>query len=223
MDLPEPRRRLLLRLKIGGPAAIAALAADLGTTGEAVRQQLLSLVRENLVLHEAAAAGAAGRPANVYRLSAAGEKLFPRKYDDLLLLLVDSVRNELGEEALTRLLTRLTDVRVQALESAMQGLDLPARVRALGALYESDDPFLTTETVDGGFRIIERNCPFLEVAMQRPLLCSSTVSVLTRLLGHEVVRDERFQDGHGRCAFHVHADRPVDVARLRFQREPRSA
>src|SRR2546430_424183 len=83
-------------------------------------QQLLTLLREGLVRHEAPAAGAAGRPANLYRLSAEGERLFPRKYDDLLLLIVDCIREELGEEALTRLLTKLTDVRVANLEPAMQ-------------------------------------------------------------------------------------------------------
>jgi len=67
---------------------------------------------------------------------------------------------------------------------------------------------------------VERNCPFLDVAMARPLLCSSTVTTLTRILGREVVREERFQDGHGCCSFRIYEDSPVDVSHLRFAHEP---
>jgi predicted ArsR family transcriptional regulator len=219
--LPEPRKRLLLRLKLGGPSTIAAIAEDLETTGEAVRQQLLLLVRDGLVVYQQATSPrAAGRPATTYRLSTTGENLFPRRYDDLVVQLVDAVREELSEEALVRLLARLTDARVRSLEPQLAGLDLAHRVEALASLYQTDDPFLTTEAVEGGFRIRERNCPFLDVALKRPLLCSCTVSTLTRVLEHEVEREERFQNGDGCCVFRVHADRPVDVSRLRFVREP---
>jgi predicted ArsR family transcriptional regulator len=58
------------------------------------------------------------------------------------------------------------------------------------------------------------------MAMARPVLCSSTVSVLTRLLGTKVVREDRFQDGHGRCSFRIYENQPLDVTNLRFAREP---
>jgi predicted ArsR family transcriptional regulator len=83
-----------------------------------------------------------------------------------------------------------------------------------------DDAFVEVEKVPEGYRLIERNCPFLDVALARPVLCSSTVSTLTRLLGRRVVREERFQDGHGCCSFRIHEDEPVDVSTLRFAREP---
>ena len=60
-----------------------------------------------------------------------------------------------------------------------------------------------------GYRVIERNCPYLNAAMKRPALCSVTVNSLTRLLGVRVDREERFQNGDGRCVFRVYADEPV--------------
>ena len=219
-DLPESRRRILLRLKLAGPSTIAALASEFGMTGEAVRQQLAPLVRQGDVSAQVGVSvpgsTGLGRPAARYRLTELGERFFPRKYEDLLAFMLDTLASEWGSDAPVRVLERLTDARVAALEPHLAGMDLAARVAALGALYEADDPYLSMEPVDGGFRIIERNCPFLELAKRKPLLCSCTVSVLERVLGCEVVREERFQHGDGRCSFRVHADKPIDASRLRF-------
>ncbi|HSN18470.1 MAG TPA: DNA-binding protein, partial [Gammaproteobacteria bacterium] len=70
-----------------------------------------------------------------------------------------------------------------------------------------------------GYTLVERNCPYLNVAMRMPRLCSVTVSTLIRLLGVRVVREERFQDGHRRCVFRVLADEPMDVKKFRFALE----
>lgn len=78
-----------------------------------------------------------------------------------------------------------------------------------------DDPFTSVER-NGGIKLVERNCPFRNVAMERPALCSTTVSTLTRLLGVRVERELTFQNGDGCCAFHVHLDQPVDTTTFRF-------
>ena len=60
-----------------------------------------------------------------------------------------------------------------------------------------------------GLRLIEHNCPFLNVAQHHPALCSVTINTLSRLLGVRVVREERFQTGNGLCAFRILADQPL--------------
>ncbi len=69
---------------------------------------------------------------------------------------------------------------------------------------------MDVEEVSDGFRLLERNCPFINTAMKRPSLCSVSVNALTRLLGVRVVREEKFQNGDGRCVFHVYAAEPVE-------------
>ena len=78
---------------------------------------------------------------------------------------------------------------------------------------------MTAEPHDGGYRLVERNCPFLNTAMRRPALCSVSVNALTRLLGVRVEREEKFQNGDGRCVFRVHAAQPVDAANWAFALE----
>ncbi|MCG8432716.1 MAG: DNA-binding protein, partial [Gammaproteobacteria bacterium] len=57
--------------------------------------------------------------------------------------------------------------------------------------------------------------PFLNVAMKEPRLCSLTISTMKRLLGVEVERTDRFQNGDGRCVFRIHANKPV-AKKFRF-------
>jgi predicted ArsR family transcriptional regulator len=58
----------------------------------------------------------------------------------------------------------------------MRGVGLAERAQALRAIYTDGDPYMVVENVRGDFRLIEQNCPFLKVAVQRPALCSVTVS-----------------------------------------------
>jgi len=78
---------------------------------------------------------------------------------------------------------------------------------------------METEEVEGGYRLIERNCPFFNTAMRRPALCSISVNALTQLLGVRVRREEKFQNGDGRCVFRVYANEPVDSANWEFRLE----
>lgn len=181
-------------------------------TREAVRQQLVQLQREGWVesrQDRGPARPRAGRPAISYSLTAAGDHLFPKHYDDLAMALIDGIAEKLGPEALKQVLAAVADARVQQSAPRLRGLPLAERVAALRGVYLAEDPFMTLEPAEGGFRLIEHNCPFLNVALNRPALCSVTVNALTRLLGVRVVREERFQNGDGRCVFRIFADEVV--------------
>jgi predicted ArsR family transcriptional regulator len=218
------RQSILEALKREGPLAIAQLAERLGMSGEAVRQQLVQLQREGWIeaLHDRAAGRHSGRPAARYRLTQAGDHVFPKHYDALTVAVLDAISSELGPEALDRILASLTEARARVWEQRLAGKSVRERVEALRGVYEGEDPFMEAEEVSGGFRLIEHNCPFLNVALERPALCSLTVSLLSRLLGFEVVREERFQSGDGRCSFRVLMDKPRAPDAPPFQRERKS-
>ena len=186
-----------------------------------MRQQLLQLQREGWieVAPLRASRSRTGRPATTYRLSEAGDHLFPKHYAALSVLMIDAVGEELGSEAVLRVLARVTDDRVAALEPHLRGLPLAERIAALKSWYLEDDPYMTAEERDGELRLVERNCPFLHTAMARPALCSVSVNALTRLLGVRVHREEKFQNGDGRCVFRVHTDQPVDASAWGFPLE----
>lgn len=218
--LPESRRAIVSALKARGSATIAELAPQLGLTGEAVRQQLLQLRQEGCVeaaVDRETVRGRTGRPATTYRLTAQGEHLFPKHYDMLAVAMLDAVSEELGAGAAERVLERVSNDRVDALEPSIEGRTIEEKIDVLKGWYFEDDPYMDSESAGDDFRLIERNCPFYNAAMRRPALCSISVNALSRLLGVRVVREEKFQDGDGRCVFHVYAHEPVVDTRFAME------
>lgn len=221
-QLPDSRRAILTTLKQRGPQTIAQLADSLALTGEAVRQQLLQLHRDGWVearIERSDERARTGRPATIYRLSEAGDHLFPKHYDSLTVAIIDAVAEEIGHDALTRILARLANDRVSTVGAGLQGLTLTQKLTALKSWYLEDDPFMDVDTEGGMYRLKERNCPFLNTALRRPALCSVSVNALTRILGYRVVRDEKFQNGDGRCVFRVLEDQPIDADSWQFRLE----
>jgi predicted ArsR family transcriptional regulator len=161
-----------------------------------------------------------GRPARRFSLTRSGEHAFPKRYGDLASLLLDTVGEKLGADAVREVLETAVDAKVAAWRPALADLvTVPEKLEALRSIYVADDPWVEITEEDGQQVLVERNCPYLDVAMHRPALCSLTVHTLSRLLGRRVERIRRFQAGHGMCAFVVR-DEPVDEdARFRFERE----
>lgn len=210
---------LLQALKRAGSLTTRELAACLGITYEAVRQQIGELVRAGWVTTGrvpaagvAATAGAAeprpGPASRQYRLSAAAEHLFPKHYDELSAELLQHLLERFGGAGLVGILARMTDVRVARWAPLVAGLPLAGKLKVLSSLYEDQDAYMEVEWKEGAPALIERNCPFFSVAQQHPAICSVSVNTLERLLGFKVVREQRFQAGHGRCVFRVRPDEP---------------
>ena len=199
------------------------LANRLGLTFEAARRALGRLERAGWVRSlppQAPRRARRGRPAARFALTPAGLEALPKAYADMTLGLVEAVATGLGPEALRKVLGAFTDARVAALAPQVAHLPFERRLRALRAIYRADDAFLRLERDGARWRLTERNCPFLRVAMARPAVCSTTVTTLSRLLGCRVERDLRFQSGDGCCSFLVHPDVPVETCASGFAEEP---
>lgn len=207
--LPEARKQLLVAIKKHGMVCAGTLAKELKLTREACRQQLNILQEQSLIMSTAQNKAAAGRPKLLFSLTNAGEHLFPKHYADLTLTIIDTVQEQLGTEHLKQVLAAITQKQVAQWQEQLKNLNLRERLYALKDFYFANDPF--TEVVDDetGLWLIEKNCPVLNLANERPALCSVTLSTLTRLLGVKVVREKRFQQGDGHCAFHVLENQPI--------------
>src|SRR5262245_3314399 len=95
--------RFLVLLKTRGPQTAADLGTATGVTAEAARQQLARLAADGLVVASAVPRGV-GRPAQVWALTEAGHGRFPDAHAELTAQLIRSIRTQLGEAALDRLI-----------------------------------------------------------------------------------------------------------------------
>jgi predicted ArsR family transcriptional regulator len=210
---PSAAPVVLEALKRSGALTIRELAAHLHITYEAVRQQLRELARAGWVAVAPAAGAAApggkrGPASRQYRLSAAAEHLFPKQYDELSVELVQRALEQFGGAGVVAMLARMTEARVARWAPRLKGLSVKEKLKALSTLYGDRDAWMQVQWRDGAPALIERNCPFLNVATAHPAICSVSVNTLSQLLGCKVVREQRFQAGHGRCVFRVRLDEP---------------
>lgn len=221
--MPEPRRSLLVAIKGTGAMDIAELAERIGISYEGTRQQLGQLELEGWITRSIVRdASRSGRPRSLFQLTTAGDHLFPKEYDDLAVALIDAVGDRLGPEALRQLLEEVARRKVERWQPRLAGKSFEQRLEALRDVYLTGDPYCQIEYGEAGApKLVEMNCPYLEVARRRPALCSVTVSVLRHLLGRRVVRTERFQDGCGRCVFRIREEQADDGSGL-FDWEPAS-
>ena len=222
-ELPTTRAAIFRLMKVEGFVSIPRIAEVLGVTHEAARKHVVELARNGWIDTDCAAEevereATPGRPPVRYCLTAAGEHLFPKQYPDLLIGLLDTIAEEGRAD---EVLARITDARVAALESRVPSGPMKRKMAALRTIYGADDPFAEVEQRGDDYVVTERNCPYLTVAMERPDICSTTVSTLRRVTGCEVVRERRFQDGDGRCEFHVRtAEASRERKKVRFEKEP---
>ena len=92
-----------------------------------------------------------------YSVTTEGEHLFPKNYDSLTVEVLDTVAEQLGSEAISQILTKMTEARVKEWEPRLRGLSLIERVEALKQIYLSDDPFMDVENSGSQLRLIEHN------------------------------------------------------------------
>src|SRR3989454_7426511 len=91
------RGEVLLELKRAQPRTAKQLADTLGVSPNAVRHHLKELEAESLIAYGREQRGV-GAPTFAYRLSAAGEALFPRAYEATLTELLERVTEKARSE-----------------------------------------------------------------------------------------------------------------------------
>lgn len=220
--LPALRGEIVEYLKQNGEASISEMAGIMKVSGEAVRRQLVSLEAEGWVQKTGARRNPdqAGRPVTYYGLTNSGDHLFPRHYDTLAIEIFQALRDSGGESAVRTLLNSIVDRNVDAWSPELIDLPLEARLKKLLTLYGKADEYMSLVMNDpDGPYLVERNCPYQNVATEFPQLCSVTINTLTRLTGYSVRREKKLQDGDRRCVFRVLIDQPIDAKKHKFEFE----
>lgn len=199
--------RILFLLKTRGGMTAGMLAARLGISAQAVREQLGILQRDGLVAFLDEAAGR-GRPKRSWRLAEKAQSRFPDTHAELAVELIDAVRAELGAAALDRLIARRereTAARYVKALSACRRLDL--KVARLAELRSAEGYMAEVEPTPDrkGFLLIENHCPICIAARACQGFCRAELEVFREALGPgaRVERTEHILAGARRCAYRI--------------------
>jgi predicted ArsR family transcriptional regulator len=204
-----PTQQALLRHLLQQPegAGVEALCARLRITHHAVRQHLTALARQGWV-ERGPARASGGRPQAVFRLTPAGQDLFPRNYAQISTALVEGAIAKLGADGARALLGELgarlgADEPVPAdAEPGEVAQALATRLDRLG--YEA------IATGRGGAAQVEAyNCVFHALARAHPDVCRFDLAFLEAASGRTIEHQECLVRGGKVCRFAVGPKKPL--------------
>jgi predicted ArsR family transcriptional regulator len=197
--------RFLVLLKTRGPQAAAELGKAAGVTGEAARQQLVRLAADGLVVATTGSRGV-GRPAQVWGLTEAGNARFPDAHAELTAQLLRSIRTELGEAVLDRLIDARSAESKAAYTAALEGAaDLGERVARLAEARTREGYMAEAKAEGDGYVLVENHCPICVAATECQGFCRAELETFQEVLGPDasVERTEHIVQGDRRCAYRV--------------------
>ena len=197
-----PRGAVLVQLKRSQGLTARELASRLGVSLNAARHHLKELELEGLVEYEREHRGV-GAPVFAYRLSSAGEALFPRRYEATLTAVLDLMVERDGREAAVALLESYFAGLARRLEGQLAGTTPAERLHAIGRAL-SEEGYMAEVTAHGSGGILtEYNCAIPAVAERFPEICAAEARFLAKVLGAEVERREHLLSGCSTCEYHV--------------------
>lgn len=208
-QLGTTRQALLRHLQREGPEGsdVESLCLALRISHNAVRQHLTALIAAGYVEH-ASSRATGGRPQSRYRLTAAGQELFPRNYGLIAGALLEAMVDRLGSEPSRALLADLGGRlgRQEPIDPARPDEEiataLAGRLQAAG--YEA------VPTTRGGQAQVEAfNCVFHALARANPDVCRFDLAFLEAASGRRIQHAECIVRGGHVCRFVIgHAPPP---------------
>ncbi|MET4862020.1 helix-turn-helix transcriptional regulator [Morganella morganii] len=196
--------KLLILLKKHGPMQASEAGEHLGTTGEAARQQFTKLARDGMVEAHSECRGV-GRPVQRWHLTALGNKRFPDSHAELTVKILTTIRRELGEDAIGKIITaRENEARRDYFDKLQGAATLEERIIRLVAIRTEEGYMAQWEKEpEGSWLIIENHCPICSAARMCQGFCRAELELFQTVLNANVERVEYLLTDSRRCVYRV--------------------
>ena len=195
----ETRGRLLSLVRRSA-RTINELARELGISDNAVRMHIAALQRDGMVEEAGVVRATGGKPAQLYRLTAGAEELFPKAYALVLGEVVRVLEEREGREGAERFL-RDVGVRLAAVHRADHS-GVAAGVEVAADLLRSLGGDVEVERRADGWVLRGFGCPLSGVTGDRPVVCALAEALVEEIVGRPV-RECCERHGRPRCVFEV--------------------
>ena len=200
-----PRRVLqgtpgrILDLLRRGPKTVDELAVALDLTRTAVRAQLATLERDELVEHRGSRRGTS-KPARIYAVTTQAELLFSRAYIPILTQLLHVLSHRMSPAEFDSIMREVG-------RAAMAGRVMPRgplrdRVVTASSLLNDLGGLTEMEEEDGLYVIRSHGCPLAAATADHPEACNALESLLSEFVGTKMTKCcDRYD--RVRCCFEV--------------------
>jgi predicted ArsR family transcriptional regulator len=197
------RGKIVTELRRRGSASAADLAQSFGLSPNAVRQQLVLLERDGMVVEKPVRRGPT-KPTLEFSLTSEADKLFPQAYDKMLTAVLREVRDQFGSPAVDRIFDGLSKRAVDRARRKITASDAEGRVAQLTEMLREGGVMAEYSLIDGGFVLHEHNCPYSNAAKEHPEVCQVIHHVLDETIG-EHTQTESLAQGGKECRFEIKA------------------
>jgi predicted ArsR family transcriptional regulator len=199
--MSSTRREICLLIKRRGPMTVQELSHTLEITPMGVRQHLAILERDGYIQSNGIRRGQ-GRPSRLYGITAEGDKLFPRTYDQFAEAILDDLRAVGGDAKVDELLEHRRKRLLEQYRARMAGKEFREKVAVLAQVREEEGYLAEHTQIDRDrFVLIEHNCPIRAVAEAHPQVCRCEMTLFSDALGTDVVRTEHILSGAPHCRY----------------------
>ena len=218
-NCPLVERRKQMKMVLGGDSRRQVLAhllerksgstvddmiASVGLSRTAVNQHLMVLEREGFVLRKDESRKTGGRPGRLYVLTEEGTNLFPKKYAWFSRLLIQTLREQMGEDQLSRYMFDLGVKMSADLIPRLVGKNRVERVDEIVKVMNEAGFRATTITSERGDKIPRvqcTNCVYHDLSKDYPEVCRFDIGFLSGLMGADVEHQSCMQRGGNACRF----------------------
>jgi len=211
-----PRASILVELKLAPGLTAKDLSGRLGLSLNAIRHHLKELEVDGLLEHEREQRGV-GAPVFAYRLSQAGERIFPRRYESALTDVLETLVEREGREAVVGALEARYAALLRRLPPDLAELPAERRLAAVTRLLNEDGFMPEWEGSAEGGTLTEHNCAIRAVAERFPEICAAEERFLSAALGASVDLQAHVLDGCAACEYQVQFTPPVSIGTARPQ------
>ncbi len=192
--------QLLELLRRRGPMSVSELANATEVTATAVRQRLIRLMGQGLILREATRAGR-GRPSHRYSLSEKARRQAGTNYADLAIMLWEQIRTVTDAEVRRGLLQRIANGMAQLYAGQVQGATTADRMESLQKLFAERRVPIEVETKSQSPVLTVLDCPYPELAEKDRGICAVEKMLFAELLASPLRLSQCRLEGHTCCQF----------------------
>ncbi|WP_102345007.1 helix-turn-helix transcriptional regulator [Bacillus sp. Marseille-P3661] len=197
------RDEILKMLKFQKKMTVTEMAQQLEITEMAVRRHLNTLEKDRYV-ETILVRQPMGRPLNIYKLTAAGEELFPRNYKSVALDFIDDI-NEIGGKAVVdQLFNRRKERMKDRYLDRLEDLSFDEKVREL-AQIQNENGYMTklVKDEDGNYQLYGYNCPIHQVANKYSSPCKAELTLFKEVLETENIKQQSCISNGDNCCNYV--------------------
>lgn len=196
------RNKILQTLLKKPKSTINDLAEVVGINPISVRHHLTNLQMEGLVEGQEERHGV-GRPHLVYVLTNEGMERFPTRYLRLTTRLISQMKESMPAPMVSQLFGQIAEDLVSEYAHDVKGLSMEERLELVKDLLAQEGFTVEWEKKDGTYQIHEVSCPYYQIGMAHPEVCTVDQTLISKMLALPVNKVKCILDGSAHCTYVV--------------------